>query len=47
MKESHKFELAQKKRKKNILIGRLMTFRFGTFATLFSATGCVARHENS
>ena len=25
--------------------GRLATFWFGTFAMLFSATGCVARHK--
>jgi len=25
--------------------GRLVTFWFGTFAMLFSATGCVARHQ--
>jgi len=27
--------------------GRLATFWFGTFAMLFSATGCVVRHENT
>ena len=25
--------------------GRLVTFWFGTFAMLFSATGCVVRHR--
>ena len=44
MKESHKFELARlkkKKKKKEKHFGRLVTFWFGTFAMLFSATGCV------
>ena len=27
--------------------GRLVTFWFSTFAILFSATGCVVRHENT
>ena len=27
--------------------GRLVTFWFGTFAMLFSATGCVFRHEST
>jgi len=45
LKESRKFELARlKKTKKNF--GRLVTFWFGTFAILFSATG-VVRHENT
>ena len=54
LKESRKFELARlkkKKKKKNISktfrIRRLATFWFGTFAMLFSATGCVVRHENT
>jgi len=32
------------RKKENIC--RLPTFWFGTFAMLFSATGCVVRHEN-
>jgi len=54
MKESRKFELARpkkkkkkKKKKKEKHFGRLMTFWFGTFAMLFSATGCVYCHENT
>jgi len=51
VKESHKFELAhlkqKKKKKKGKHFGRLVTFWFGTFAMLFSATGCVVRHENT
>ena len=27
--------------------GRLVTFWFGTFAMLFSTTGCVVHHENT
>ena len=49
MKESRKLELARlkKKKKKEKHFGRLVTFWFGTFAMLFSATGCVFRHENT
>ena len=50
VKKSRKFELARlkkKKMKKEKHFGRLMTFWFGTFAMLFSATGCVVRHENT
>jgi len=48
MKESHKFELARlKKKKKEKQFGLLATFWFGTFAMLFSTTGCVVRHENT
>ena len=59
VKESRKFELARLKKKKNKKkkkkkkkkkekhFGRLVTFWFGTFAMLFSATGCVVRHENT
>ena len=50
VKESHKFELARlkkKKKKKEKHFGRLVTFWFGTFAMLFSATGCVVHHENT
>ena len=39
VKESRKFELARLKKKEK-------HFWFGTFALLFSATGCVVRHEN-
>ena len=46
VKESRKFELARlkkkkKKKKKEKHFGRLATCWFGTFAMLFSATGCV------
>ena len=48
VKESRNFELARlKKKKKEKHFGRLATFWFGTFATHFSATGCVFRHENT
>jgi len=48
VKESRKFELARLKKKKNKKhFGRLATFWFGTFAMLFSATGCVVRHEST
>ena len=55
MKESRKFELARlkkkkkkKKKKKNEKhFGRLVTFWFGIFAMLFSATGRVVRHEST
>ena len=54
VKESRKFELGRlkkkekkKKKTKKNNFGRLATFWFGTFAMLFSATGCVVRHENS
>ena len=48
MKESRKDELAHlKKKKKEKHFGRLATFWFGTFAMLFSATGCVVCHENT
>jgi len=48
VKESSKFELARlKKKKKKKHFGRLVSFWFGTFAMLFSTTGCVVRHENS
>jgi len=43
VKESCKFELARLKKH----FGRLVTFWFGTFAMLFSATGRVVRHENT
>jgi len=54
VKEPRKFELARlkkkkkkKKKKKEKHFGRLVTFWFGTFVMLFSATGCVFRHENT
>ena len=55
VKESHKFELARLKKKKNKKkkkkkekhFGCLVTFWFGTFAMLFSATGCVFHHEST
>jgi len=37
----------KKKKKKEKHFGILVTFWFGTFAMLFSATGCVVRHENT
>jgi len=45
VKESRKFELAHLKKKKEKPFGRLVTFWFGTFVTLFSTTGCVFHHE--
>jgi len=45
-----KSELAHarlKKKKKGKHFGRLAAFCFGTFAMLFSATGCVVHHENT
>jgi len=53
VKESRKFELARlkkkkkKKKKKGKHFGHLATFWFGAFTMLFSATGCVFRHENT
>jgi len=49
VKESRKFELAclKKTTKKEKHFGCLVTFWFGTFAMLFSATGCVVRYENT
>ena len=50
VKESRKFELAhlkKKKKKKEKYFGHLATVWFSTFAMLFSATGCVVRHENT
>jgi len=48
VKESRKFELARlKKKKKGKHFGCLVTLWFGTFAMLFSATGCVVHHENT
>jgi len=37
----------KKKKKKEKHFGRQVTFWFGTFATLYSATGCVVHHENT
>jgi len=56
VKESREFELARltkkkkkrkKKKKKEKHFGRLVTFWFGIFAMLFSATGWIFRHENT
>jgi len=48
VKESCSFKLARlKKKKKEKHFGHLATFWFGAFAMLFSATGCVFRHENT
>jgi len=49
VKESRKFELVRlkKKKKKEKHFCYLVTFWFDTFAMLFSATGCVFRHENT
>ena len=51
MKESRKFEIAhlkkKKEKKKEKHFGRLATFCFGTFAMLFSTTGCVVHHEDT
>jgi len=57
VKASREFELARlkkekekkkkKKKKEKHNFGRLVTFWFGTFAMLFSATGCVVRHKNT
>jgi len=38
-------QLARLKKEKHF--GRLATFRFGTFAMLFSTAGCVVCHENT
>ena len=46
VKESRKFELARLK-KKDKHFGRLATFWFSAFGMLFSAIGCVFRHENT
>jgi len=53
VKESRKFKVARlkkkkkKKKKKEKHFGHLVTFWFGTFATLFSATGYVFHHEST
>jgi len=47
VKESRKFELARLKKKKEKHFGCLVTFWFGTFAFVFSATGCDVCHENT
>jgi len=44
VKESRKFELACEEEKH---FDCLATFWFGAFAMLFSAIGCVFRHENT
>jgi len=45
VKESREFEPARLKKKEKHF-GRLATFWFGTFAMLFSATGCVHSKMN-
>jgi len=40
-------DLKKKKKKKEKHFARLATFWFGTFAMLFSATGCAVHHENT
>jgi len=47
VKDSRIFELARLKKKKEKHFGRLATLWFGTFATHFSATGCVFHRENT
>jgi len=47
VKESRKFELARLKKKKEKHFGHQVTFWFGTFVILYSATGCVFRQENT
>jgi len=37
----------KKKKKKEKHFGHLVTFWFGTFAMLFSTTGCVVRREDT
>ena len=44
-KKKKKKKKKQKKKEKHF--GHLVTFWFGTFAMLFSATGCVVGHENT
>ena len=46
-RESELTHLKKEKKKKEKHFGSLATFWFGTFAMLFSATGCVVRHEHS
>jgi len=48
VKESRNFELARlKEKKKTEHFGRLVTFWFGIFTIIYSATGCAYRHENT
>jgi len=50
MKESRKFKLVhlkKKKKEKEKHFGHLVTFWFGTFAMLFSASVCVVCHGNT
>jgi len=46
-KKKKKKKKRKKKKKKEKHFGRLVTFWFSTFTMLFSATGCVVRHENT
>ena len=45
--EEEEEEQQQQQQQQQQHFGRLVTFWFGTFAMLFSATGCVFRHENT
>jgi len=49
VKESRKFELEEEEEEEEERkhFACLVTFWFGTFTMLFSATGCVVRHENT
>ena len=56
VKESRKFETSlseeeeeeeEEEEVEENHFGRLETFWFGTFAVLFSTTGCVVRNENT
>jgi len=46
-KGSHSSSLKKNKKKKEKHFGHLVTFWFGTFAMLYSATGCVVHHEDT
>ena len=45
--EEEEEEQEQEQEQEEEDFGRLVTFWFGTFAMLFSATGCVVHHENT
>jgi len=46
-KKKKKKRKKKEEKKKGKHFGGLATFWFGTFAMLFSATGCVIHHENT
>ena len=46
-KKKKKKKKKRKKKKKEKHFGCLATFWYGAFTILFSATGCVSRHENT